>query len=280
MLMAQLHGKLPTELVQGTEDILTSAIFGCLKNLPPPLTASLLSKARPLSGSSGPGPQPPFSWIFWPNWDICEPDVVIEDDGNIYLVEAKLYSAFGEDAGAGTQLRREWREGLKRSREVGKAMWLLTVSNHASMPAGELLRQLQGSSADPTHVCWISWSEVARVLANEDAEECKGWCEDLLEVLTRMGLAPFDGFGETLEAASIPRMDLPWVGDSILGGDAGGSPGFADVLNMATSLHPISLSTLAQESIVTGMSVGFSESIAQAQACAENGGAKWLFRSG
>jgi len=280
MLMAQLRGKLPTELAQGTEDILTSAVFGCLKNLPPRLMAALLTKARPLSGPSAPDPHPPFSWLFWPNWDTCEPDVVIEDEGSVYLVEAKLYSAFGEDAGAGTQFSREWREGARRSLEEGKAFWLVAVTNHASMPVAELLRQLRGSSADPTHVCWIGWSEVARLLDNEQAEECRGWSEDLLEVLTRMGLAPFDGFGETLKAAATQQMDLPWVRNPVLGGDAGGSPGFGEVLEIASSLHPITVNALNLKPLQAGECVGFSECIAQAEAYVEIGGAQWLFRPG
>ena len=159
-------------------------------------------------------------------------------------------------------------------------MWLLAVTNHASMPVAELLRQLEGSSADPTHVCWISWLEVARLLSNEQTEECRGWCEDLLEVLTRMGLAPFDGFGEALEAASTQRMDLPWVKNPVLGGDIVGSPGFAEVLEIASSLHPLTLNALHPSTPRAGDTVGFSECIAQAQAYAENGGERWLFKSG
>jgi len=48
MLMAQLRGKLPTEVWLGSEDLLTSAVFGTLKNLSPSVIAALLSRVQPL----------------------------------------------------------------------------------------------------------------------------------------------------------------------------------------------------------------------------------------
>lgn len=30
----------------------------------------------------------PLKWNFWPWWDTCEPDVIIEDEHNICIIEA------------------------------------------------------------------------------------------------------------------------------------------------------------------------------------------------
>ena len=49
MFMAQLRGKLPSADWFTSEDLLTSAVFGTLKNLSVGVTANLFSNARPLA---------------------------------------------------------------------------------------------------------------------------------------------------------------------------------------------------------------------------------------
>ncbi len=77
MVMAQLRGKLCTEIWLESEDLLTSAVFGTLKNLEPLLAADLPSLAQSLAGSASPALTPPLSWQFLPRWDTCKPDVVV-----------------------------------------------------------------------------------------------------------------------------------------------------------------------------------------------------------
>src|SRR4051794_23437755 len=96
MLMAQLRGKLPSEIWLGSEDLLTSAVFGTLRYLPPTTVAALLSLATPLEGSMRLTLSGALEWHFWPWWEICEPDVVIEDAQTLCVFEAKLYAEFGE----------------------------------------------------------------------------------------------------------------------------------------------------------------------------------------
>lgn len=76
-MMTELRGKLSTAIWLESEDLLTSAVFGTLKNLEPSLTVDLLSLAQPLAGSAPPSLIPPLSWQFLPRWDTCEPDVVV-----------------------------------------------------------------------------------------------------------------------------------------------------------------------------------------------------------
>jgi len=236
MLMAQLRGKLPTEVWLGSEDLLTSAVFGTLKNLSPSVIAALLSRVQPLKGSTAPTVSGPLAWHFWPWWNVCEPDVVIEDAETLCVIEAKLYSEFGEDAAAGSQLRREWLDGLKVSREKGKELWLVAVTNHAVIPADSIRRQLVKSEADPSRVCWLSWLEIGRLLRELGDELGGGWCEDLLDLLTRMGLAPFDGFGEAVGAALRTPTRLPWADRVFLGEERPKMLGFGRVIELVRRL--------------------------------------------
>jgi hypothetical protein len=163
-LMAQLHGKLASDLWITSEDLLTSAVFGTIKNLRASVFSQLLSSLQPLEGARLPVLFGPLSWSFWPWWDTCEPDVVIEDDRNLYVIEAKLYSDFGEDSNGPSQLRREWSDGFVRAENAAKNLWLITVTNHATLPTFALRRQLTNSDADPTRVCWLSWSNIGLLL--------------------------------------------------------------------------------------------------------------------
>lgn len=276
MLVAQLHGKLSTEIWLGSEDLLTSAVFGTFKNLPASVTTDVLKTARPLAGSLPPIPDPPFeNWHFWPWWDTCEPDVVVEDQRNVYLIEAKLYSEFGEDLGAGAQLRREWREGSSRSREAGKQFWLIAVTNHASLPEAEIKRQLADTSADLSHVCWFGWSDVARLLRTRLAEQCEGWREDLLELLIRMGLAPFDGFDEVMTTSRLMRVGLPWMEESFWGVEGIGFVGFGTVSEYLCSLRPFSIKPWRLAPVAPFDGVGFGECLAQALRYVSKGGMLW-----
>ncbi len=185
-------------------------MFGTLKNLEASLTVDLLSLAQPLAGSEPQSLVPPLHWQFWPRWETCEPDIVVEDDRNLCVIEAKLYSEFGEDMGAGSQLRREWSDGLRRSREMGKELWLVTLTNHGSVPEEAIRRQLVRTTADLSRVRWLSWLEIGRFLRGLNNEAAGSWSKDLLELLSRMGLAPFDGFGEITARALATRSVMSW----------------------------------------------------------------------
>jgi len=255
VLMAQLRGKLPTDIWLSSEDLLTSAVFGTLKNSPDAMAAALLFRAQPLEGSRPLLLSPPLRWRFWPSWDICEPDVVLEDDENLCVIEAKLYSDFGEDAVAGHQLRREWIDGLRRAQDEGKELWLIALTNHTRVPEEAIRRQLARADADPCRICWLSWLEVGRFLRNVPDDPTSGWAEDLLELLSRMGLAPFDGFRQV---AGRPT-GLPWVDRMVLGEGRAGAGGLGSDKRPAP----------------TPANVGFGPALAVAREYIHRGGAQW-----
>jgi len=272
MLIAQLRGKLPTETWLNSEDLLTSAVFGTLKNLAPEAFVGVLTGAQPLEGLSPPVLSPPLHWSFWPWWDTCEPDVVVEDAGNLCVIEAKLYSEFGEDARAGSQLRREWSDGARRCEEEGKTLWLVTVTNHATLPADAIRRQLARVPADLSRVCWLSWSEIARTLSGTAEELVGGWREDLAELLLRMGLAPFDGFGKIVEYSLATPKTLPWMDRVVLRGETRLVAGFRSAIRSAGAIDG------SCEDSWRISAVGFSAALSAAREQAQKGAAPWQIK--
>lgn len=228
MLMAQLRGKLPSESWLTSEDLLTSAVFGTLKNLSPEIVCSLFASARAFDGSSGPCLRGPLTWTFWPWWDTCEPDVVVEDAHTLVVIEVKLLAEFGEDTGGGLQLLREWRAGERRARAAGKDCFLLTVTNHVTPPVAAVRRQLATANAPAGRVCWLGWDGIARfVAALRASPDVKGWADDLVGVLDRMDLRPFQGFGSALaQARTVPSADVPWLGSVLVPPDRQRVAGF------------------------------------------------------
>jgi hypothetical protein len=283
VLMAQLRGKLPTDVWLSSEDLLTSAVFGTLKNLPDPIAAALLSRAQPLEGPRPLVLSPPLRWRFWPSWDICEPDVVLEDDENLCVIEAKLYSDFGEHAPAGSQLRREWTDGLRRAQDAGKEVWLVALTNHTTVPQEAIKRQLARADAEPCRVCWLSWLEVGRFLRNLKDDPTSGWAEDLLELLSRMGLAPFDGFARP---TSYPAGVL-WLDGVVLREERPGTIGFRAAMALARGLGPALTILWRLAPAPAGWerpasfgagTIGFGQAISAAREGVRRGGAQWLLR--
>ena len=278
MLMAQLRGKLPTDVWLGSEDLLTSAIFGTLKNLPASTTAELLSRAQPLEGSTPLLLSAPLHWHFWPWWDVCEPDVVVEDEENLCIIEAKLYSEFGENETAGSQLRREWTDGLRRAQEAGKQLWLVALTNHTMVPEEAIRQQLARAGAESCRVCWLSWSEIGRFLRGLRDELVSGWSEDLLEVLTRMGLAPFDGFGEIISYSALIPTSLPWAEQFPLGEERLQTVGFGGAIEVARALAASPAPHWRLGRSLGLRTVGFGPALLAACECRQKGGAPWQLR--
>jgi len=131
----------------------------------------------------------PLVWQFWPFWDTCEPDVVVSDDKNVCVIEAKLFSGFGWDVWAGNQLRREWTDGLKRAEDPKRTLKLIAITDHATSPIDAIRTQLKGCNTDATRVGWISWSEFGRFLMDLPTADAAGWREDLSELLAAIGLS-------------------------------------------------------------------------------------------
>jgi hypothetical protein len=213
MVMAVLRGKLPTEQWQSSEDMLTASVLGSIKNMDVAILNSILSRAISLDGVlnsltfSG-----EVNWHFWPRWSGCEPDVVIEDEENLCIIEAKLLSDFGKGEEGTRQLAREWRDGLKATRKSHKTLWLLALTNHGTIPREDIEHQLANVDFEPHHLLWLSWFDVGRVIQSWSDKSLLAWRSDLLELLSRFGLSPFDGFKEFLaKVASLQIGQAAWL---------------------------------------------------------------------
>ncbi|MCG3771025.1 MAG: hypothetical protein JW384_02205 [Nitrosomonadaceae bacterium] len=212
MVMAQLQGKLPTEDWKSSEDLLTNAIFGTLKYLDASITAELLSNVHPLEGSLPPVISGSLDWSFWPWLGTCEPDIVIEDAANICIVEVKLQSGFGDK-----QLYREWIDGHTLPQSATKRVWVVAVTDDIVMPREILLDQIyvnETSNLSLFDVGWISWTEIGifiRRLGHREQGLIRAWCADMLELLGRMNIAPFDSFDSRVIRDACSITDLKQI---------------------------------------------------------------------
>jgi hypothetical protein len=195
------------------EDVLTSNVFGALRYLEPKYGL------EPVLRRLGLAPIRAARVDVWEAEDGCEPDVIIDLQHSVVLVEAKLRAPFGDD-----QLEREV---VFAHRRAGGRPWrLLCVTTHHREPAYRgtaLAKGVASSFADENalglspceierRIAWMPWSEIATRL-EESLEtlapppHAVALIEDVLASLCSRGLMrpPFHGFGR------VPPMSLAWA---------------------------------------------------------------------
>jgi hypothetical protein len=278
MVMAQLHGKLPSADWISREDLLTGMVLGTLKNLDSSIVRDVFRRAVPLHGSEVVSLGASLSWTFWPAWLTCEPDVVVEDDENLVVVEVKLYSDFGpaEDEDR-RQLQREWKDGSRLAGECVKRFWLLTLTNHASLPRHVIEHQLSGSYADRKHVLWLNWFEVGRALQHAEERLIGSWRGDLLDVLGQMGLAPFDGFGRVASVAGHLLLGgIHWTSRTVFTEFESPELGFAVTFERLARLDPMPNVTWGpRRRAATHLAVGFGRTLDELRHLNSGGSIEW-----
>ena len=281
MLMAQLHGKMAGDVWVEAEDLLTSTVFGLLKYLPPTVMAGILARATALEEDETPRLAAPLTWSFWPWWDTCEPDVVLEDDHGLYVVEVKLTSEFSQDEIAGHQLRREWDAGLRRARSRGKVLWLIAVTNDAGLPAEILRAQLAGSGVDLSRACWLSWMTIGQAVRDAEGDLPPHLADDLLELLARQGLAPFMGFGDAVaRARAFDDRPPTWPVASAFRGTHAPGPTFRHVRRVAAGLAADLWPPWRYQVAMDGHESLFARAAEHARAWETEGGRAWRPRLG
>lgn len=228
-MLKALVRALRTGKIQMNEDLLTSAVFGTLANLDPRATIAVFKEATPLrrglrlelkAGLR-------WEWCFWPWWgpsasgdDRCQPDVVIIDPNtcNLVVIEAKLRSPFGSALDNKDQLDREWRRGreLADSKHLANC-WLITVTDHITMPRDEILKQLKAvPDCDLSRVASLSWTDIARILeglaVDKSDPSLHEWIGDLQSLFKELGLGPFEGFSDIVaKAGALSFGDFSWL---------------------------------------------------------------------
>lgn len=137
MLIAEQHNKLSIveelELVDESnvreiermEDVLTSNVFGIIKNLPISVLNAILEEAdmEPLATTKA-------VWEFWPKFeDNTEPDIVVSDDIQTIIIEIKYLSDFDKGtADRKPQLLREYDGGCQYT--PSNSIKLLTITRN------------------------------------------------------------------------------------------------------------------------------------------------------
>lgn len=207
MIHAELKGKISFSGVEESdvreiermEDLLTSDVFGILKNLSaeawaPLLPAELVEDLR----SSA------FAVEFWPRYagdgtaaslpkvvQKTEPDLVIETNRYLAIIEVKYLSSFGRSTGeSGHQLLREWKLGSEIARARDKQFHLLTLTPFAPSVEAEV-RSLfsHGEVGSRVHVRY--WEDVYQglqsVAQNEHRTTEGRFLSDLVEYLRLKG---------------------------------------------------------------------------------------------
>lgn len=230
MLHALLHHKLDESIPvsRRLEDAVTSSVFGTLL-----LAGAERELAAWLSDATGPntadaGIRGPLSnaW-FWPRLALAEPDVVLQFENRVVIVEAKVASdrhdlnsdrdADPEDwTSISNQIERQWRcataanPGPACPVELAAAfrsspptvVFLVDERRlHRARPEFEETMNLLPQGAD---LRLLTWQSLHRQLVRAAQESGRSfWRTSLIEYLERAGLAGFVGF----RPAQLPTAD-------------------------------------------------------------------------
>ena len=201
------------------EDILTSNVFGVFKYVPlqdgllPFLARAEASDGRQplrfLFENDGAGVALSGEMSFWPSWmsddcNGCEPDVVIALDcpnrkPQLICIEAKYLSGKSSDADETDerptdQLAREW-DNLWRIAGEGCEPTLIYLTADIGCPVVDIeasvveFKVKYGSSKPSPNILWLSWRLLSTSLGT------KAYTKDLAELMRRLGLIYFTGFG-------------------------------------------------------------------------------------
>ena len=192
MIMAELKGK--AARVSQSEDVLTSNVFGTLKNIDRKLGLKGFLQLLQIDLDEEELEKADFS--FWEKFkDGTEPDVIIRTPSHFILIEAKYLSALASE-----QLEREFKGGKTVARREKRRFCLVAVTSGFAMP--DLLKTFRGSLSrkeDKGRVKWTSWQEIARMVQDitdlSDVDVVSKRCAvDLWDLLDEKNLVGFRGF--------------------------------------------------------------------------------------
>lgn len=218
-MIYELHGKIPqNSSFIYSEDILTSTIFGNLRYLKSTdLLNSFLSKARNLNSDNF---CLPFSekitmnfWRKYPrktNSQINEPDLVLEDENQVMIIECKYHSPLDEnyshdDSQYMNQLLR-YSSILEEyySHKENKNMIFLTLKDY---PIEQVFEKTQKKLPKGINLYWLRWEDLYTCLSKYmetviDVGEKNITC-DLRDFLIQRQLKFFSGI-------KIPDISYSW----------------------------------------------------------------------
>lgn len=233
MIDALLKGKLSREQ-ENMEDVLTSAVFGRLKYVPPPdgllrflAEAKRLDGTKPLAHLTGAFE---IHYEFWP-WlqkaDCvgCEPDVLLKlkkggEVEHLVLIEAKFRSGKSSEQGERhdvpvDQLAREWDNLTHLAKDQDATAELVYLTADYGMPRGDIAvseaayvrTRPEWAREHPFRCSWLSWRHLWMLF---DAAGDDVLC-DLARLAERLGLVFFGGIDPIRPIDSITWAFTPPV---------------------------------------------------------------------
>ncbi|MEX2442021.1 MAG: hypothetical protein WD492_00340 [Alkalispirochaeta sp.] len=207
MIQAELRGKIgfsgvdesDVREIERMEDLLTSNVFGVLKNLGADAWGSLLPEDMVADYRSD-----SISIDFWPRYagetaasalpgavKNTEPDIVVETRKFIAIIEVKYLSSFGRQVGeTDHQLIREWQLGSAIATSKGKTFRLVTLTPFANSVETEVRSLFPGEDIGRgVHVrYWEDLYAGLRKLADDSPEGIeKSFIRDLVDYLQSKG---------------------------------------------------------------------------------------------
>jgi hypothetical protein len=204
MYLAELHGKLSSR-AERLEDILTSNVFSFFKYSNREIFLKAYLEKLGLNVTSREAIDAEF--IFWPRFEEnTEPDLVIMVGNYYLLVEAKLFSTFGEETrNRKAQLLREIEGGSLEAKNYGKVFKLIAITSDHYYKEDKF-------RAIPREFCpsfkWINWQAVTSFLKdilegdrNITARE-RDFAFDLYRLLDKKNLRDFMGFDSFYDLGS------------------------------------------------------------------------------
>jgi len=194
--LAQLHGKLSSK-TERSEDILTSDVFSFFKysNREIFLKAYLQELGLDVTGQEAKDAE----FFFWPHFEEkTEPDLVIIVGNYYLLIEAKLFSPFGEETkNRKAQLLREIEGGILEARNNSKDFRIIAITsdhyykeNKFGIIPSDFFNYFK----------WTNWQAITLFLndilesrRNLTVQE-RAFAADLYNLLDKKNLRDFGGF--------------------------------------------------------------------------------------
>ncbi len=215
MLAAILRGKISSR-TEGSEDLLTSIVFGILEHIEPSLWFELLCKLIP----SNPPPIKPAEITkcciqYWPPWSAeknmpgAEPDVVLwfttSSDKRIAIIVEVKRTHGKSGHGKQDQLARQAQIGRSKIAKCNNTQLagIIYLTSHIIRPDTDITDSQKASlkhfGCELPPVWWLSWRDIAPLLQQIEKthkDPIATQARQAAECLQKWGLVRFQGLGD------------------------------------------------------------------------------------
>ncbi len=207
MLLAEIHGKSVPE-AQGSEDYLTSAVFGHLRYVPADVFWPELFAAAGLTLPAG---ATELDVQFWPRTEFGEPDLILtfsypDSPALVVIIEVKLWSG---KSGTG-----EHDQLVKYLRAVPNAPLIYLTPANPFAEIADSLNSPHRVSGDEHRLFGMRWQtlhDIARRTADAAPPPFDQILSDVAKFLRRMELSGFDGWYVSAGLSNVTPTRAPWA---------------------------------------------------------------------